>query len=268
MERGVSVHARAYRQALSAVVAVAVLLLGAPLATAAPRSGEAKTAFDRGVAAYTKGDYATASEALGQSYALEPDVETLFAWAQTERKLDRCDKANELYAKLLAADLPDENKTAIRAKLEECRVIIAAQKPVEPTPPPVEPTPPPVEPTPLPVVDTPEPVPAGRTWWKDPVGGALVLGGVVGLGVGGFMLASASSADSDKDSATSYGQFQRLEDTAKSRGTIGVIAVSAGAALVVGGIVWYATRGGDERPTQVTGWVSPDGGGIVAAGRF
>jgi len=243
-----------------------VLLVGARFATAAPTSGDAKAAFDRGVAAYTKGDYATASEALGQSYALEPDVETLFAWAQTERKLDRCDKASELYGKLLVADLPEENKTAIRAKLEECRVIIAAQKPVEPTPPPVEPTPPPVEQPPPPVI---VPQPEGRSWWKDPVGGALVVGGVAGLGVGGFMLASASSADSDKEKATSYGEFQRLEDKANSRGTIGVIAVSAGAALVVGGIVWYATRGGDdERPTQITGWFSSDGGGIVAAGQF
>jgi len=262
MERRLTVHARTHRQALSSVLAAVVLLAGAPFASAAPSTFEAKAAFDRGVAAYTKGDYVGASEALGQSYALEPDVETLFAWAQTERKLDRCDKASDLYGKLLAYDLPEENKAAIRTKLEECKVILGAQKPVEPPPAPEpEPAPPPV--------DQPAPAPpSGRAWWKDPVGGALVGVGVVGLGVGGFLLVSASSLDADKDSAPTYGEFQRLEDQAASRGKLGVIVMTGGAALVVGGIVWYATRGAAERPTQVTGWVTPDGGGLVAAGRF
>jgi len=263
MERRLTVHARTHRQALSAVLAAAVLLAGAPLASAAPSTPEAKAAFDRGVAAYTQGDYPAASEALGQSYALEPDVETLFAWAQTERKLDRCDKASELYGKLLATDLPEENKAAIRAKLEECKTILGAQKPVEPVPAAPEPAPMP------PPVDRSEPAgPEGRAWWKDPVGGALVGVGVVGLGVGGYFLLSARSLDADKDSAPTYGEFQRLEDQAASRGTLGVIAMTGGAALLVGGIVWYATRGEAERPAQVTGWVTPDGGGLVAAGRF
>lgn len=260
MERRFAVHARAYRQALSALVG-AVVLVGAPLAYAAPKTPEAKAAFDRGVAAYTSNDYAAASEALGQSYALEPDVETLFAWAQTERKLEHCDKASELYGKLLAYDLPDENKAAIQTKLEECKAILAAQKPVEP-PPPV------ADPAPVPPIDKPQPPPSSPAWWKDPVGGGLVGVGVVGLGVGGYFLVSARSLDADKTTAPNYGEFQRLEDKAASRGTIGVIAAAGGGALLVAGIVWYATRGGGERPTQITGWVTPDGGGLVAAGRF
>jgi tetratricopeptide (TPR) repeat protein len=266
MERRFAVHARAHRKALSGLLAAAVLLTGAPLASAAPKTPEAKAAFDRGVAAYTANDYAGASEALGQSYALEPDVETLFAWAQTERKLEHCDKASELYGKLLAYDLPEENKGAIRAKLEECKAIIAAQKPVEPAPTPVTE---PVVPAPQPPPEEPGPSSTTRAWWKDPVGGALVGVGVVGLGVGGYLLISARSLDADKDNATSYGEFKRLEDKASSRGTLGVIAAAGGGALLVAGIVWYATRGGgDERPTQVTGWITSDGGGVAAAGRF
>ncbi len=266
MERRLAVHARAHRKALSGLLAAAVLLTGAPLASAAPKTPEAKAAFDRGVAAYTANDYAAASEALGESYALEPDVETLFAWAQTERKLERCDKASELYGKLLAYDLPDENKAAIRTKLEECKAIMAAQKPVEPHPPVPAPTP---APTPRPPpLDDPLPISTTRAWWKDPVGGALVGVGVVGLGVGGYLLMSASSLDADKENATSYGEFQRLEDKATSRGTLGVIAAAGGGALIVAGIVWYATRGGDERPPQVTGWITADGGGVAATGRF
>lgn len=272
MERRFAVHARAHRKALSGLLAAAVLLTGAPLASAAPKTPEAKAAFDRGVAAYTANDFAGASEALGQSYALEPDVETLFAWAQTERKLDHCDKASELYGKLLAYELPEENKAAIRTKLAECKAIIAAQKPVEPPPTPpatTTPVPEPVAPVPQPLpTEDPGPVWTPRAWWKDPVGGALVGVGVVGLGVGGYLLISARSLDADKANASSYGEFERLEDKASSRGTLGVIAAAGGGALLVTGIVWYATRGSAERPTQVTGWITADGGGVAAAGRF
>lgn len=263
MERRFAVHARSYRQALSALVGAAVLV-GAPLAHAAPKTPQAKAAFDRGVAAYTSNDYAAASAALGESYGLEPDVETLFAWAQTERKLEHCDKASELYDKLLAHDLPDENKAAIRSKLEECKAILAAAKPVEPPPPVADPVP-----MPPPQNEQPPRPPSSHAWWKDPVGGALVGVGLVGLGVGGYFLVSARSLDADKKSAPNYGEFQRLEDKADSRGTLGVITVAGGGVLLVAGIVWYATRGtGGERPTQVTGWVTPDGGGVVAVGRF
>jgi len=271
MERRFAVHARAHRKALSGLLAAAVLLTGAPLASAAPKTPEAKAAFDRGVAAYTANDYAGASEALGQSYALEPDVETLFAWAQTERKLEHCDKASELYGKLLAYDLPDENKAAIRTKLADCKAIIAAQKPVEPPPlpSPTTPVPEPAGPAPQPSPpDDLRPISTMRAWWKDPVGGALVGVGVVGLGVGGYLLVSARSLDADKDNAASYGEFERLENKANSRGTLGVIAAAGGGVLLVTGIVWYATRGSAERPTQVTGWVTADGGGVAAAGRF
>lgn len=43
---------------------------------------------------------------------------------------------------------------------------------------------------------------------------------------------------------------------------------AGGGALLVAGVVWYATRGDGERPTQVTGWITSDGGGVAAAGRF
>ena len=54
------------------------------------------------------------------------DVETLFAWAQAERQLGNCQKASELYDKLLEMDMPAENKQAVRDKLEECKAQLAA----------------------------------------------------------------------------------------------------------------------------------------------
>jgi hypothetical protein len=235
------------------------LVIGAASASAAPKSREAKAAFDKGVAAYTKGDYAAAADQLGTSYGLEPDVETLFAWAQTERKLEHCEKASTLYAKLLDADLPAANKAVVREKFDECQKILAAQAP------PPEPilAPPPPTPTPL-----PPPSEEGRAWWKDPVGGALVGVGLVGVGVGTVFLVQGRAANKDKESAVTYGEFQRLEDRAESRGKLGTAVLIGGGVFVTAGIVWYATHRGSSRGTQVSGWAAPDGGGLVAFGRF
>ena len=79
--------------------------------------------------AYQKGDFAAASEALANSFRIEPDVETLFAWAQSERQLEHCDKAIELFEKLLTFDLPAENKKVVRGKIDECKALLPPQQP-------------------------------------------------------------------------------------------------------------------------------------------
>jgi tetratricopeptide (TPR) repeat protein len=256
MERRLAVHARAYRQAL-----IALVVASAP-ALAAPNGGAAKKQFDKGVKAYTGGDFAAAADAMSKSYELEKDPETLFAWAQAERKLESCDKAIELYNELLVYDLPAENKQVIETQIGECKQILAAKAPpVEP--PPKEPEPPPAA---APPVETPPPHESGRAWWKDPVGDGLVLVGIGGLVAGGVKLASAASADSDKSNATSYADFKRFSDKATSDGKVGVIAAGAGGALVVLGVIWYATH--REHEHTVTGWLGPSGGGLAIAGGF
>ncbi len=261
-KRRFAVHARAYRQALIALV----LVLASHDGVAAPKDAKARTAFDQGIAAYQKQDYAGAATAFGRSYGIEADLETLFAWAQSERQLEHCDKAIELYNKLLESKLPDENKQVVSEKLGECKKIVAAKSPkVDPVPEP-KPDPVPVKPDPKPQPQ-PLPGPEGRSRWKDPVGGVLVGVGAVGLGVGGYFLMAGSKANSDAKAATSYVDAEDFTDQAKSKGRIGVIATVAGGALLVGGIVRYATRGKEQR-TKVSGWLAPSGGGVVALGRF
>lgn len=256
---------------------VLAALLASSSAIAAPKGGEARAQFDRGVAAYTKGDYATAAEALGASFVLEADPETLFAWAQTERKLGHCDRAIDLYMKLLAMDLPAENKSAIKVQISECKAIIAENPPKKPA---VSPQPKPIEPAPVvtaqvePAAPPPpreEPMPVddeGRAWWKDPIGGALVGVGAVGVGLGIVFLAQGSAADADKEMAASYPEYEELANKAESRGRLGVITVAAGGALIIGGIVRYATHGSSKESTAVTTLVLPSGGGLALSGRF
>lgn len=246
------------------LLVIAGLFASAP-AFAAPKGKAAKAAFDRGVVAYQKGDYPGASEALGQSYKLEPDIETLFAWAQSERQQDRCQSAIDLYDKLLELDMPAANKDAVRAKLEECKAILAAKTGVldKPLDPPKDQVVEREEPR---VDEPPPPQPEGGTpWWKDPIGDALTISGVVALGVGGYFLYSGKQAE-DK-SFTNDDVFDENQDKAKSHGRIGVILTIGGGALLVGGVVRYLTRSSGKEST-VTGWVSADSGGVAAFGRF
>jgi hypothetical protein len=278
-----AVHARASRQ-------VALLLVAfAAVADASPKGTDAKAAFDKGIAAYKRKDYAAAALARAKSNYLEPDLETEFAWAQAERKAGNCAKAIQLYEKLLVNPaLPSANRKAVQKQLEECKVIVDAQpkpdKPVDKAPPPqppksIETVPekaPPVNEGEGPTSLFPPPsneTPArggGRAWWKDPIGGSMVTLGVISGAVGGYFLYSAHAADiKAHDPATRFFEARALLDKAKSRGTVGVIGTAAGSMLVLGGIVWYATRPSTrERGAQVTGWVDAAGGGIAASGRF
>jgi hypothetical protein len=108
--------------------------------------------------------------------------------------------------------------------------------------------------------------PEGKSRFKDPIGGVLLGTGVVALGVGTYFLVAAKGADSDAKSATNYFDVERFNDDADSKGKLGVVATLAGGALIVAGVVRYATH--RSKPRAVTGWITPEGGGIAAFGRF
>jgi len=262
-----------------------VLVAGA--AEAKPRRRDAKVAFDRGVTAYQKGNFEAASDALGKSFAIERDVDTLFAWAQSERKLEHFDKAVELYEKLLTFNVPQENRTAVEANLEECRSMVSQQKPKPAGPAgegkPTEPLAaeprseaatavparvaeqPPVAPAPPPPSAG---LPAPRAWYKDPVAISLGGVGVVATGVGVGVLISAKSLDSDSKAATNdYGRALDLRNKARLRGNIGGVTAAVGVGALAGAAVWVVLhRNSGER--TVSGWLAPDGGGLAVAGGF
>lgn len=293
MGRRFAVHAGPHRQALIA----AALVLACGAATAAPKGKAAKVQFEAGVAAYKANDYPGASVAFGKSFALEPDVETLFAWAQAERKQSHCDKASELYVKLLAMKLPAANKAVVKGQLDECKRILADEKATEdaaaraaqaanakaaedakaaeeakaaanakhqPDERAAESRPASVQPLPPePVTETTQP------WFKDPLGDTLVGLGVIGVGIGTVMLIASHSAAQDSSSAPTIDAFKVLDDKAKSRGTIGLVAGAGGAALIVAGVIRYATRSTGSEHATVTGWLDGHaGGGLAITGGF
>jgi tetratricopeptide (TPR) repeat protein len=294
VERRLTVHAGADAEEVIAgrgsrgwIVALAVVSIAgaASSADARPKRRDARRDFDRGVAAYQKGNYEAASDALGKSYAAEHDADTLFAWAQTERKLEHCDKAMELYQLLLAFNLPVANKTAVEQKITECREIIAVQAPrPEATPPPAPPATPsvpaePVIPPPAPPApaigplatspDAPPPaVPPAYTWYRDPITLALLGAGVVGTGIGAGFLISARTEHLAVADAANLDEARQHSDNARSRRNLGFITGGLGVALLGGGATWLMLhRGSGERRT-VTGWLAPGGGGLAIGGAF
>jgi len=276
---------------MAVALAAASLGVAARSADARPKRRDSKAAFDRGVVAYQKGNFQGASEALGKSFELERDVDTLFAWAQAERKLEHCDKAIDLYEQLLTFNLPAANKTAVEGKLAECRTIIAQQSP--PPAPPVEPARPaaaaaPPPPPSAPAVTPPsasvaaagpvaspqpeEPPAAPRTryvFYKDPVALGLGGAGIVALGIGGAFLAAAHSASSDAKAATTYQQVLDANHRVDQRNKLGGGGLIAGSVLVAGGVGWVLWKRHDSGEQRtVTGWLAPGGGGLVIAGPF
>ncbi len=290
MERRFAVHAGGNTQALISrsvrrrawmIALVLALVSVASVADAKPKRRDAKTWFDRGVAAYKKGSFEAASEALGKSFDLERDVDTLFAWAQSERKLEHCEKAIELYEKLLTFDLPPANKEAVDTRLTECRTqLLLGDRKAAPSEPPVASSSEPLPGTPKadPIEDplgtadhvaNPSASSTGvRAWYKDPISLALVGSGAVATGVGVGFLVSAKSLDSQFKTAKDYRQAQDLSDKAKSHGNIGLITTGVGGALVIGGVAWIVTHRGTTEQHTLTGWLAPGGGGLAIAGSF
>jgi tetratricopeptide (TPR) repeat protein len=283
------------RIAMAAVVAASALVGAAGSADARPKRKDAKAAFDRGVAAYQKGNFQGASEALGKSFELERDVDTLFAWAQAERKLEHCDKAIDLYQTLLTFNLPAANRSAVENKLVECRTIIAQQAPAAPpaqaepvAPPPAapapSPSPPAVTPPPAAAPVAVVPAPAGPSQpeappaapgvryvpYKDPVALGLVGAGVVVAGIGAGFLVAAHSAGNDARAATSYQGVVDANRKVDQRNKLGAGGLITGGVLAAGGVGWvvWKLRASGEQQRTVTGWLAPGGGGLVISGPF
>lgn len=288
------------RIALAAALAAVSLAAAAGTADARPKRRDAKAVFDRGVTAYQKGNYQAASEALGKSFELERDVDTLFAWAQAERKLEHCDKAIDLYEQLLTFNLPIANKTAVEGKLAECRTIVAQQTPPPPAPTPSEPASPPAppptptssnpvaatRPAPLPPPTTvaaagpsvdsqPAPVgpppaegPPSYNALKDPIALSLFGAGTVGLGVGIVFYASGVSEGNKVADSPTIDDARTHHDHEKSRKTVGFAIGGVGVACLAGGLVWTLLHRDSEEQRTVTGWLTPAGGGLAITGPF
>jgi tetratricopeptide (TPR) repeat protein len=235
--------------------ALFIIWLAGVAAAQTPKQS-AKQHLDAGVAAYQAQDFDTASKEFELAYTLDPDPKTLYAWAQAKRQSGQCDEAVRLYERYINGKPGDNNIAAAKTGISLCEQAMAAQPPA---PPPAQPEP--VTPTPPPAAAPVQAEPS--RWYQDRIGDALVIGGVVGVAAGTTFLVLANKSDNAADTEPDRDKFIELLDQATLRRRIGGVCLGVGAALVIGGVVHYATRS-DSAPVGVA--VTTDS--IAVVGRF
>jgi hypothetical protein len=212
-----------------------------------PMKPEARALYDRGLALYQTKDYAGAVAAFEAGFAVEPRREFLFANAQARRLAGDCRGAVPLYQRFLEMSPPPVQASATHIALARC----AQQMAAEPPAPPPQPVAPPAAPPPPP------------PWTHDRWGAALLGAGVVGLAVGGGLLA-ASYAALPSDNERSHADYDAARATAESRHTVAIFALAGGGALAVAGVARYAW----VRRARAHATLTIVPGGLALAGSF
>jgi hypothetical protein len=207
---------------------------------------EALVLYERGLALYKARDYAGATRAFEDGFALDARPELLFANAQARRLAGDCRGAVPLYQRFLEMSATPVQTSATHIALARCAQQMARERPLPP-PTPAAPS-----------------APAPAPWTHDRWGAALLGAGVVGLAVGGGFLAAAFSARPSADDAT-IADYDARFATAERRRTIAVVGLVAGGALAAGGVARYAWVRHRAR-AAVTLTILP--GGLALAGSF
>lgn len=233
----------------------ALVLLHASIAIASP-SRTAKPHVDAGVQAYNSADYKTAIAEFEIAYGIDADPVILYAWAQAHRLAGNCDKALELYRRYLETKPTETQIAAAKTGMQLC---------VTRAPPPQTTSEPDLPRSESPQLEPEQPPAARSPWYKDALGGGLVIGGVASAAIGTtFLIMSNRSADAATDAPT-RDEFLEHLDAATRRRRIGIVGVGLGSALVVAGVVRYITR--RDEPSGRVG-VTTSGSAIVVFGRF
>jgi len=241
---------------------------------------EARRLFGEAQGAFEAGDYATASARLEAAYAIEPKPELLYPWAQAERNLDRCRPAIELYQKFLESSPSERMAEAAKQNIARCEERLAALESSEPETAPAATD---EEPPPFAVEgdDEDDDDAKGRTD-KPPrkgsekvgiaVGATMLSLGGVGVLAGGTLLGLAAGRARSASDATRQSRYETLRGEAMKLRTGGIVALSIGGALVVGGVIQFAVFAASKKKSKkkadVAMWLDATGGGVVLTRRF
>jgi tetratricopeptide (TPR) repeat protein len=231
---------------------------GAPADAKATAKAHAAT----GTQLFNVQQYDKAAEEYQQAYLLDPDPAYLYASAQAQRLGGNCVKALLSYKAYLRTK-PGDDKA--EKNIERC------EQELKDHPPPVEQTTPtgPTNIAPVPPAPAAPPVMITRPWTSDVVGHVLVGGGVAASVVGVVLYLGGRSTISDHNSATTYDQFAGGNvNTAKTKQTIGVSAMAAGGALILGGVIHYVMHGRPVAERTVTADITSSGATLALTGTF
>ena len=250
---------------LVGITALAAVLVGVwpAHARAQTRAHTADAHLRRGLERYAARDYEGAIAEFKAGYALEPRRDFLFAMGQAERLSGDCPSAIVYYRRFLARTPNHRQRQAAWDNLRRCqRALSSGPGHTDPTAVLF------ADDTPPPAITKPPPAPVARpAWYRDPVAGALLVIGVVMVGVGGGFLRAAGSAEANAGHATTYQQYAADMSTAGQRRSIGVATIAAGGALLVGAVYRYITGRATATEKLAVG-VSGTGAAVSFGGSF
>lgn len=189
----------------------------------APDQADADAHVRAATEAYQAGDFERAATEIQRAYELSPSPDLLFPWAQAERQSGDCNAAIRLYARYLAEEPGETTADLARDHIETCVGILEQERAAERA---------------KVRAETTRSVNEDRAWIRDPIGGALVGGGVVFTGAGVGMMIGARSMMIDA-LESDHASYASESGRAVTVDRLGIAGLSVGAALVVGGVVRY-----------------------------
>jgi tetratricopeptide (TPR) repeat protein len=239
---------------------LAALLAQATPAADTPRAPGAEELFRRGVAAYDRHEYESASQLFQQAYRLSNAPKLLFNIGQALYALGKCDEALERFDELLAR-VPggDPLVPRARARRDEMRDCASHLPPVHPVVPPARAQPPAVaspvsapqqragaEPgKPVVSLELPaerHPQPRSKMGWAcGAAAGAAATFTVTGLIFGGAAMYSARQTEQQQVWDTEAARIEERGSTFATISQVTLIGAAASAATAVA-FCWLARR--------------------------
>ncbi len=218
------------------VISVAALAASPAFADEECRSERGNKLWAEGGLAYQSGDYPRAIEKLEAAYVECPIFDILFTLAQAHRQAGNTAQALALYRSWQRHPTPDP---ADKADVDKIVTDLEAQLETERA-----------NATKPPRGTRGTPRRAEGAWHRDMIGWALVATGVVGVGVGGWMLSHAEGLRDDAKSAMTEGDQIAFDDSADNYSLGGKVVIAVGGAVLVGGIIRLILH---DRPTERDG---------------
>jgi hypothetical protein len=210
----------------SLAAALAIVLAAAPAAD--PQRTD-NPHFEPARAAFEAEDWDTAAREFEAAYAFDGRLEYLYAQAQAERLGGHCEQATATYERFIAEGPPPAAVAEAEENLAKC-----------------EPAPPPPRPEPR-TVQAPAPQPRPKRWYRDPWGHVAVIGGVAIAATGAGFLGAAHARERDAAGAEDEQLYRDAIAGAPTMSRVGIGLLSAGAALIVVGIVRWSVLAAAER---------------------
>jgi len=220
---------------------------------------------------YDVGHFERAAQLLEEAYGEYPYAEALFNLGQAHRQLKHFERALFYYRSYLRNRPDAANGDLVRSLIAEIEGLVQKQKAVEDRPPPG--MSPPAESNTEPVGASKRAVPTNAEperlddshWYQDTTGWVIVAAGMVAVAGAGVLQTQALAQHDDAKAALSPVDAARLQEDAKSKQRLALIATGVGAAALVTGAVVLAVHG-KKTPVQLS--LAPDQAMLVVGGRF